>query len=408
MSPSSRTPGALRRSGPLLGFLVALMLLAANMRTGIVVLGPLADGIGEDLNLDAASLGLLTTLPLLCFAVLSLFAPRLGDRLGLERALLMVLWLLLAGLMARAFGFYWLMVGGTLVMGAAIAVMNVLTPGLVRQRFPHRVAAVTALYSVTMSCGASAAAALAVPVRDLFQGDWRWPLAASGAVALVGALAWLPMLRVKPLRGTVAGPRPSLWRQRDAWILSLFFGSQSLLFYTLTAWLAKFYVDAGLGEAEAGRLLTLFTITGMPANFLAPLLFALLRRRRRLAVGLLQLPPLIGMAGLLAAPLSAPVVWVVLLGFGQGCMIALGLTLMGVRGADARVAAGLSGMCQSLGYLLAATGPVTLGALYDLSGNWMLPMWLLMGVTVAQAVAGIRVAEGPPIQPDGVAAAPPG
>ena len=89
MSPSSRTPGALRRSGPLLGFLVALMLLAANMRTGIVVLGPLADGIGEDLNLDAASLGLLTTLPLLCFAVLSLFAPRLGDRLGLERALLM-------------------------------------------------------------------------------------------------------------------------------------------------------------------------------------------------------------------------------------------------------------------------------------------------------------------------------
>ncbi|MFC6330505.1 MFS transporter, partial [Alloalcanivorax gelatiniphagus] len=180
MSPSSRTPGALRRSGPLLGFLVALMLLAANMRTGIVVLGPLADGIGEDLNLDAASLGLLTTLPLLCFAVLSLFAPRLGDRLGLERALLMVLWLLLAGLMARAFGFYWLMVGGTLVMGAAIAVMNVLTPGLVRQRFPHRVAAVTALYSVTMSCGASAAAALAVPVGDLFQGDWRWPLAASG------------------------------------------------------------------------------------------------------------------------------------------------------------------------------------------------------------------------------------
>ncbi|MFC6330337.1 MFS transporter, partial [Alloalcanivorax gelatiniphagus] len=122
----------------------------------------------------------------------------------------------------------------------------------------------------------------------------------------------------------------------------------------------------------------------------------------------LQLPPLIGMAGLLAAPLSAPVVWVVLLGFGQGCMIALGLTLMGVRGADARVAAGLSGMCQSLGYLLAATGPVTLGALYDLSGNWMLPMWLLMGVTVAQAVAGIRVAEGPPIQPDGVAATPPG
>ncbi|QJX02146.1 MFS transporter [Alcanivorax sp. IO_7] len=170
-------PGS-RRVAPgraLLGFLAALILLAVNLRTGIVVIGPLADGIGDDLRLDGVALGLLTSLPLLCFAALSLFAPRLGERLGLERALLLALWVLLAGLTLRVPGNYGLMLAGTLMMGAAIAVMNVLTPGLVRQRFPHRVAAVTALYSVVMACGASAAAAFAVPVRDHFGGDWRYP-----------------------------------------------------------------------------------------------------------------------------------------------------------------------------------------------------------------------------------------
>jgi len=400
MSPSSQAPGALRRAGPLLVFLAALILLAANLRTGIVVIGPLADGIGEDLRLDGVALGLLTSLPLLCFAALSLFAPRLGERLGLERALLLGLWVLLAGLTLRVPGNYGLMLVGTLMMGAAIAVMNVLTPGLVRQRFPHRVAAVTALYSVVMACGASAAAAFAVPVRDHFGGDWRYPLAASALVALLGALAWLPMLRRRPAQRVLTTTRPTLWRQRDAWVLSLFFGCQSLLFYTLTAWLAKFFVDAGTGEAEAGRLLTLFTLSGMPANFVAPLLFALFRRRRRLTMALMQVLPLAGMVGLLVAPLSAPVLWVVLLGVGQGCMIALGLTLIAVRGADARVSAGLSGMCQSLGYLLSASGPVALGALYDVSGAWLIPMGLLMAITVVQAVSGVYAAEGAPVRAD--------
>lgn len=400
MSPSSQAPGALRRAGPLLGFLAALILLAVNLRTGIVVIGPLADGIGDDLALDGVALGLLTSLPLLCFAGLSLFAPRLGERLGLERALLLALWVLLAGLVLRVPGIYGLMVAGTVLMGAAIAVMNVLTPGLVRQRFPHRVAAVTAMYSVVMSFGASAAAAFAVPVRHYFGGDWRYPLAASALVALLGALAWLPMLRYRPVRHGKVLARPTLWRQRDAWVLSLFFGCQSLLFYTLTAWMAKFFVDAGTSEAEAGGLLTLFTLCGMPANFAAPLLFALFRRRRRLAMGMMQLLPLAGMAGLLLAPLAAPVLWVVLLGVGQGCMIALGLTLIAVRGADARVSAGLSGMCQSLGYLLAASGPVTLGAVYDLSGAWLIPMVFLMVVALVQAVAGVLAAEGAPVQAD--------
>ena len=251
-----------------------------------------------------------------------------------------------------------------------------------------------------MSCGASAAAAFAVPVRDQVGGDGRYPLAASALVALLGALAWLPMLRYRPARHAVVAARPTLWRQRDAWVLSLFFGCQSLLFYTLTAWLAKFFADTGTGEAEAGRLLTLFTLSGMPANFFAPLLFALFRRRRRLAMGLMQVPPLVGMAGLLMAPLSAPLLWVVLLGVGQGCMIALGLTLIAVRGADARVSAGLSGMCQSLGYLLSATGPVTLGAVYDLSGAWLIPMVFLMVIAVVQAVSGVYAAEGAPVQAD--------
>ncbi|ASK34932.1 MFS transporter [Alcanivorax sp. N3-2A] len=387
----------MRRAALPVGLLIGILLLAANMRTGIVVIGPLADGIGEQLRLSGAALGVLTALPVFCFGVLSVFAPRLGERFGLESALTCALWVLFAGLLLRSLGSYPLMVLGTAILGCAIAVMNVLTPGLVRRRFPERVAAVTALYSVTMAGGAAMAAGLAVPLRGHFDGDWRYPLAACAVLALVAALIWLPLLRYRDRGQALAGPKLSLWRRPQAWMLGLFFGTQSLLFYTFTAWLAKVFIDAGASDARAGELLTVFNLCGVPATFLGPILYARMGNKR-LAMTLVHLPLLIGVPGLAFATLQAPMLWVVLVGIGQGFMISVGLTLIGVRGADARVSAGLSGLCQSLGYLLAACGPVLIGALHDALGQWRWPMTVLVGLLVVQFAAALYSADGEPIR----------
>ena len=381
---------------PLPLFLVALLLIALNLRVGIVVIGPLANGMGEDLALSGGALGLLTTLPLLCFGALSIFSPRFAERWGLETVLLTALWLLFLGLVLRLFGSYFWLLAGTALLGAAIAVMNVLIPSLVRGRFPHKVAALTALYSVTMTLGAASAAGMAVPVRDAFGGDWRYPLAGCALVALAGAIGWCFMLPYRTPAASGKAPSLGLWRNPRAWVFSVFFGLQSLLYYSLTAWLATVFVDAGMSEARAGELLTLFNLSGMPANFCAPLFFARMRNRR-LAMVLLHVPLLISVPALMIAPTSQPVLWVVLLGLGQGSMISTGLTLIALRGADARAAAGLSGLCQSVGYLLAALGPVTLGLLHDTAGNWRIPLMLLSALLLVQFVAAVLSADGEPI-----------
>lgn len=390
--------GGVGRAALPLGLLFGILLLAANLRTGIVVIGPLADAIGGDLRLSGAALGVLTALPVLCFGLLSIFAPRLGERFGLEVSLLAALWVLFAGLALRTLGTYPVMVVGTAVLGCAIAVMNVLTPGLVRKRFPQRIALVTALYSVTLSGGAALAAGVAVPLRNHFDGDWRYPLAACAGLALVAALAWLPLARHGDHGQVMAGPRLALWRRPQAWVLGLFFGTQSLLFYTFSAWIAKVFIDAGVSEARAGELLTIFNLCGVPATFLAPILYARLSNKR-LAMTLVHLPLLVGVPGIAFATMQAPLAWVVLMGTGQGFMISIGLTLISIRGADARAAAGLSGLCQSLGYLLAACGPVLIGALHDTLGDWRWPLAVLVGLLLVQFAAGLYSAQGEPIRP---------
>lgn len=373
-----------------IGFLVAILLLAANMRGSIVGLGPLAEIIGTDLALSGTQLGLLTTLPVLSFGVLSIFAPRLGQRFGLEATLLAMLLFIAVGQGLRASGAYEIMVIGTLILGAAIAVLNVLTPSLVRRSFPGHVALVTALYTFTMSTGASLAAFTAIPIRNAADGDWRWSLGIWAVFAAVAFVCWLPMLRYRH-KGVAPAPIAtiSLWKNVEAWWLALFFGCQSLMFYTGVAWLAKVFIDYGMSEAEAATLLTIFNILGIPAAFAAPLIYSKIANKK-IAMLVLHIPLIIAIPGFVFATTSFPYLWAVCLGLGQGSMISIALTLVGMRGADPQTSARLSGMAQSVGYLFAAIGPVLFGALHDLLNDWQVALWFLFVVVAIQLGAAMR------------------
>ncbi|NIZ00609.1 CynX/NimT family MFS transporter [Thalassospira lucentensis] len=388
--PDDKSGRGFHRLGAHIGFLIAILLLAANMRGSIVGLGPLAEIIGNDLALSGTQLGLLTTLPVLSFGVLSIFAPRLGQRFGLEATLLAMLLFIAIGQGLRATGAYGIMVVGTIILGAAIAVLNVLTPSLVRRSFPARVALVTALYTFTMSTGATIAAFSAIPIRNAADGDWRWSLGVWAVFAAIAFVCWLPMLRYRHKAVVPSNlVKISLWKNVEAWWLALFFGCQSLMFYTGTAWIAKVFIDQGMSEGEAATLLTLFNVFGIPAAFGAPLIYSKFRNKK-LAMLCLHIPLMIAVPGFVFATTSFPYVWAVCLGLGQGSMISIALTLVGMRGADPQTSARLSGMAQSVGYLFAAIGPVLFGALHDLLGDWQVALWFLFVVVAVQIFAAMR------------------
>ncbi|MBR9779059.1 MAG: MFS transporter [Rhodospirillales bacterium] len=379
-----------RHLGPHIGFLLALLLLAANMRGSIVAMGPLAEIVGLDLQLSGVQLGLLTTIPVLSFGVLSIFAPRLGQRFGLEATLLTMLLFIAVGQGLRATGSYGIMIVGTIILGSAIAVLNVLTPSLVRRSFPTRVALITALYTFTMSTGATVAAFVAIPIRNAANGDWRYSLGIWAVFAALAFLLWLPMLRYRHKGPTpVSVTQVSLWKNAEAWWLALFFGCQSLMFYTGTAWVAKVFIDSGISEGEAATLLTIFNVFGIPAAFAAPLIYSKIANKK-LAMVILHVPLMIGIPGFVFATTELPYLWAFCMGLGQGAMISIALTLVGIRGADPQTSARLSGMCQSVGYLLAAVGPVLFGALHDLLGNWEAALSFLFVIVCIQMIAALR------------------
>jgi len=375
------------------GATLAIVLAALNLRPGVVAVSPLLGEILAEEGLSATAGGVLTTLPVLCFGLLAPVAPVLARRLGLERALFGSLLLLCAGFALRLVPGVGALLGGTLAVGCAIGLGNVLLPALIKRDFADRVGLMTGLYSMALSGGAALAAGLTVPIATATGADWRVTLASWGLLAAVGAVIWAPRaLRAgsrtaAPLRpaGAAAGAARSVWRSPLAWAVTVLMGTQSLSFYATNAWLPEIFVAGGRSVAAGGWLLALTNLLGIVGSFVAPVLAGRMRRQRAIGVGLVALIGT-GLLGLVLAP-GVAVVWVVLLGLGQGGGIALALTLMALRTEDAARTSELSGMAQSAGYVLAACGPLGLGVAHDVTGSWTVPLALLLGAALVQGVA---------------------
>ncbi|WP_320672950.1 CynX/NimT family MFS transporter [Patulibacter defluvii] len=403
--------------------LVGIVLITVNLRPAIVAVSPLLDGIREQTGMSGATAGLLTTLPVLCFGALAPLAPRLARRLGAEPVLLGALVLLLVGIVVRLSSSMAVLFAGTVLIGGTIAIANVLLPSMIKRDLGHATGLAMGVYAMALSAGGALAAAITIPLQDGLDSPWRttlalWALLAVPAV--VAAAAWL-RLRRRPAPATDASaastPRPkaggggapvSLWRDPVAWQVTLFMGLQSFQFYAAAAWLPTIFADHGFSESRAGLMLALATIFGTVSSLVVPIVAGRSLDQRRLVAATAALY-VVGTGGLLIAPTAAGPLWMALLGFAQGAGISLALTMIVLRTPDPEHAAALSGMAQTVGYLLAAGGPFALGALHDVSGGWTAPlvalMVLLVPLTVAGLGAGRRRTVGQPLGADALAAA---
>jgi CP family cyanate transporter-like MFS transporter len=388
---ATAAPGRPRLRGLLL--VLGIVLLATNLRPALTGVAPLIGEIRADTGISNGTAGLLTTLPLLAFALLSPVAPRAARRFGMERTLLVGLLVLAAGILLRWMEAVAALFLGTAILGAAIAIGNVLLPGLVKREFPERAGLMTSVYTTSLGISAALAAGVSVPLAQLDGIGWRGALAVWALPAFLACVAWLPQLgrEDRPADAPSSPGIKDLWRSPLAWQVTLFMGLQSLAYYVTLTWLPEILQEDGMGAARAGWMLGLSQAVAVVAMFIAPVIAGRRRSQRgvvAVAVGVSGA----GALGLLVAGSAASTLWVVLLGLGQGASFSLALTFFALRAPDHAHAAALSGMAQSVGYLLAAAGPFLFGVLRDATGAWKVPLALLLAITVCLLIAGLGAA----------------
>jgi CP family cyanate transporter-like MFS transporter len=379
--------GSRSASAPAL-LIIALILVALNLRPALASLSPLLRQVSADLGMSAVAAGLLTTLPVLCLGLFAPLAPILARRFGAERTIGGVLLLLAGGILLRTgFGTAGLFTG-SVVAGASIGIIGVLLPGIVKRDFPGHAGTMTGVYTMALCLGAAMAAGTSVPLSQAFGDSWRLGLGFWLVPAVIAALAWWPQARAGQHLGRAVFKVHGLLHDPLAWQVTLFMGLQSSLAYIVFGWLPSILIDRGLSPAQAGLVTSGSIIVQLASALSAPWL-ATRGRDQRLVILVVMALSLAGLFGCLYAPLGGLWSWAVLLGLGQGGVFAVALTLIVLRSANAQVAASLSGMAQGFGYTLASMGPLAVGVVHDLTGDWSAMGWVFGLIGLAATVAGM-------------------
>ncbi|GAA0264027.1 MFS transporter [Cryptosporangium japonicum] len=371
---------------------VAIALVAANLRPALASVGPVLSDIRDDLGLSGVGASLLTSLPVICLGAIAAFAPSLSRRWGSERVIALVVAVIAVALVLRVTDGRAVLFVGSIVAAGAIAIANVLIPAVIKRDFAGHTGTMTGVYTMSLSGAAAVAAGVTVPLSEATEQGWRgglgfWAIPAAVAFAVWTLLVWIPARR-KPTVAPPPGGGGSLVRDRLAWFITIYFGLQSLSFYSVLSWLPSIYRDEGYDPATAGLLLSISAFVQIPISLVLPPIAAR-ARDQRLHTLACTVATLAGFTGVMLAPAGAPYLWVVLLGIGQGGSFGLGLLLFSLRTRTTAATARLSAQAQTVGYLLAATGPLLVGAVHDVTGSWSVPVGLLIVLLIPQAVFGL-------------------
>ncbi|MGV9679683.1 CynX/NimT family MFS transporter [Nocardia sp. NPDC003482] len=362
--------------------LAAIVVSAATLRIAVTAFSPLAERIGQDIGYSTAVVGVFGMIPTAMFAFAGILTPILERRFGLERTALIAMLAVGAGQAVRAIvPDTWELLAFSAFALAGMGVGNVVIPPLVKRYFADRVGVLSSLYIVMVQLGTVVPALITVPVADAY--GWRLSLGMWAVLGFVAVLPWLGVLRARRGRDgedISAVPQPGeaagrVWRSPLAWGMAGMFGMTSLTTYAVFAWLPKIFAEAGASEAFGGTMVGVFALIGLVAALSAPAVTARVRNPFPIVVACALLF-FVSFAGLLFAPMSAPLLWVILLGLGPSTF-PMALTLINLRTRTQAGSAALSGFTQGVGYAVACVGPLMFGLLHDVSHGWAAPFALL-------------------------------
>lgn len=397
MSRGASTPVRARRSAPWL-FVVAVALVAFVLRGPIVALAPVIDAIRDDLSLSSGQAGVLTSIPVLCFALATPLALVVIRRAGPDAAVVVTVLGVALGTILRSAGDVVAVVAGTIVIGVFITIGNVVVPVVIRRDVsPERVDLTTGVYTAALNIGSTITSLGTAPLALAL--GWRGALLVWLALNALALLGWLlavgparalkPAPRVTADRGPAA-PAPRIWRSATVLALAVCFSSQAFSYYGVTAWLPTLLVDRnGFTIATAGASSSVFQLAAVVGAIGVPLLVRRLRPLGSIAlVGVLwcTVP-----AGLLVAP-QLWALWCILGGIAQGGGFTVVFVLVVRLSQSDAHASRLSATVQGIGYAVAATAPTVLGVAHDASGGWDAPLTVVLGATVSFLLFGVFAA----------------
>lgn len=369
---------------------VLIILISFNLRAPITGVGSVINIISDEFNMSPSEAGMLTTLPLLAFALISPFAGTLASGFGAGRVFIISSAVLMAGIIIRSFGGESGIFAGTIVIGMSIAIGNVLIPAVIKSRFPCRIGAMTSLYTVIMQIVSTFSTAVSVPLSVIF--GWRavlaiWfvPAAAAFAVCIMNKDL---SIKDEEKKQDIEAKHCSIYRSGMTWWITAYMGIQSMMFYSFISWLSPMMQEKGYDAVISGYLLSVYVIMGMAGSAALPFIMRLCRHQSAtgMALGVMYL---VGMTCMLLSSYTAMLaVGIIICGFCSGTCISFSMTLFGFHTSDGYSASRLSGAAQSGGYLIAAAGPVLLGKIFDMTGSWTVPLIILAASAVFLIFAG--------------------
>ncbi len=371
--------------------LLAIILIATNLRAPITAVGPLVGIITEELSLTGAQAGLITTLPLIAFALVSPLAPKIARKFGTEKTILGSLLLIILGLSIRYVPSISTLFLGTIILGCGIAIGNVLIPSIVKKEFQGNSGLVTGIYSVSMNLTGAIASGVSIPLIQQLGWTWNQALSLWILFALLGLIGWLPQMKRKQKTTTIveSTSNVSVWHSKLAWSISLFMGIQSFIFYVLVAWLPQMLISQGIPSSKSGGMLSLLQLTLLPTTFIIPII-AEKKENQKSLVSLSFLLFFLGIDGLMFSNSFIITTAIIFIGIAGGIAFSLSMMFFNLRTSSAKSAADLSGMAQSVGYILAAVGPFLFGLLHDITNSWQSSLILLLIMTVILLFVGLK------------------
>lgn len=366
---------------------IGILLIGASLRAPITSVGIALPSIKETLNLSNTSVSLITIIPLLSFAVISLFAAKISHKFGLERTVFGALILICIGIALRAItGVSWLYIG-TILIGVGIAFGNVLTPGIIKMNFPLRIGIMTGYYTVVMNIFGSASSYVTAPLVKHF--NYNIAISLIGIVTFIGIIIWSFQLnKHDTVNSSQITTNINVWKSPLSWQITLLMGGQSMIFYSLINWLPEFLLSHGTPINEAGIYLSILQLAIIPLTFVTPI-FAEKMKNQVLITFVTGLLFVLGILMLMLQPNWA-FLGIILIGVASGLAFGLVNTFFGLRTENGLTAAKLSGMSQSVGYLFAAIGPLLFGILHDATNSWNMSFGILLVTSIIIMIIGSR------------------
>ncbi|KQL19212.1 CynX/NimT family MFS transporter [Cytobacillus solani] len=377
-----------RKNGLLL--VVGIMLFASTLRVPLTSIGSLVPIIRDTLGVSNTIIGLVSTLPLLAFAFVSPFVPKIASRMGMERTIFLSMVILGLGIVIRPITGISTLFIGTILIGISISFGNVLLPSLIKMNFPFKVGLMTGFYALFKSVFGALASGLSVPISKIDSFGWQGALGIWVILVIISLFIWYSQVKNPVPKPELESDqkKTNMWTSFTAWQVTLFMGLQSLMYYTCLTWLPDILQFHGYSSSQAGWILSLMLFALIPVNFLIPVIADKMKNQKILGA-LTGAVFLLGTIGLFSANIVLITISVILIGIGCGSGYSLSMMFFTLRTKNGYEASELSGMAQSFGYFLAALGPILFGGLHDLIGSWITPLFMLLFIAMIIFITGV-------------------